>query len=359
VGLKGEKIEGLQGRYEIFDQVCPISAGKFRRYHGQSHLANLIDIRTLVLNIRDLFKVIKGVSDSQTLLKKIKPDVVFSKGSYVAVPVGIAAHLQSIPIVTHDSDYSAGLANRIVGRWAGVHATGVASGDYPYAKNTIKYVGIPLAKNIKPVTKKEQGAFKESLGLPNDSIVVLVAGGGLGAKDVNDKILAIAGDLLKKYPSLYILHLSGSSHESNVTEAYRLNLPQDLLKRVNVLGFTDEFYKYSAAADVVITRAGATALAEFAAQAKACIVIPSPFLTGGHQLKNARMLEELSAVKVIDNAAASKDLEKVVSELIGSEKARSSLAKKMGSTAKTGAAAELAAILIDIAKTHQEGKLGG
>src|SRR3569833_1912001 len=121
IGFKGDHFDSLKLPSSDFDFMAFIQAGKFRRYHGESFISHIFDIKTLALNVRDFFRVILSTGRSLRILRKTRPDVVFSKGGFVAVPVGIAAHLLRIPIVTHDSDSVPGLANRIVGRWAMLH----------------------------------------------------------------------------------------------------------------------------------------------------------------------------------------------------------------------------------------------
>lgn len=313
-------------------------------------MAHLIDVKTLALNFRDFFRVIGGILASRRILKKLKPDVVFSKGGYVAVPVGIAAHWRHIPIVTHDSDAIPGLANRIIGRWASLHATGMPAQNYSYPKGTVRYVGIPIDDRIKPVSKADQADFKRQIGFLKDSLVLLVAGGGLGAQSLNEKLIAIAPELLVANPKLRIVHLSGRQHEKAVSGQYADSLERDMIDQVKVIGFTDEFYKYSGAADLVVTRAGATVLAELAAQHKACIVVPSPVLTAGHQLKNAQILGNSGLAEVVANDAEPRVLRGAINSLLGSQRRRDSYAQKLGATAHTDAAQKLAKILFETAE---------
>jgi UDP-N-acetylglucosamine--N-acetylmuramyl-(pentapeptide) pyrophosphoryl-undecaprenol N-acetylglucosamine transferase len=102
IGHKGDQFDSLAERYHDFDDIGFVNGGKFRRYHGESFFSQLFDVKTLALNIRDFFRVITSIFKSVKILRKLKPDVVFSKGSFVAVPVGIAAKLLRIPIVTHE-----------------------------------------------------------------------------------------------------------------------------------------------------------------------------------------------------------------------------------------------------------------
>lgn len=350
IGLKGEGLANdLKARFSVFDEVYSVPAGKFRRYHGESLLSQMADLKTLAFNVRDFFRLLAGIGYARRLLKRLKPDVVFSKGGFVAVPVGLAASTLKIPIVTHDSDTVPGLANRIVGRFARLHTTGMQGGSYSYPKETVHYVGIPIDERIKPVTKQAQQNYKKQLGLPADALVLLIGGAGLGARDVNNKLLTIAPKLMERFGNLHILHIAGQKHAEQLTVAYKEGLPRDI-GRIEVVGFTPEFYKYSGAADLVITRAGATTIAELAAQRKAVILIPAPHLTGGHQLKNAQELEKQQAASVVANEAAPEELYKVIETTLDDEHRRQQLADKLGATAKADAADKLAGLLLQAAE---------
>lgn len=351
--MKGETLEaGLQSRYQIFDEVRHIPSGKFRRYHGENLLSHLIDVRTLALNTRDFFRVLAGIGSARRVLKEVKPDVVFSKGGFVVVPVGIAAKLQRIPIVTHDSDTVPGLANRIIGRFAQAHAVGTSDGLYPYPKESIYHTGIPLDERIKPVTVTAQAAFKKQLSIAPNSLVLLVGGAGLGARDVNNLVLAAAPELLSRFPDLRIIHLAGHKHQEEVAGKYQL-LSASERQRVRVLGFTPDFYRYTGAADLIITRAGATTIAELSLQRKPLILIPAPHLSGGHQLKNAAELEKHKAAKVIANDINPEQLVELVSEILTDKTQRLQMAERIGELAKPDAADRLAELLVKAARAHR------
>ncbi|HEX5395436.1 MAG TPA: glycosyltransferase [Candidatus Saccharimonadales bacterium] len=350
IGLKGESLAGdLKDRFKVFDEVYTVPAGKFRRYHGESLLAHLADVRTIALNVRDLFRVFAGIGHSQKLLRRIMPDVVFSKGGYVAVPVGLAAVLLRIPIVTHDSDTVPGLANRIIGRFARLHATGMPADYYSYANQTIRYTGIPLDERIRRVDARLQAEYKKKLGFEPGNLVLLAGGAGLGAKTINDLVINAAPDLLESFKQLEIVHIAGQQHLGTVTTEYK-SLPKDVSSRIKILGFTPDFYLYSGAADVIITRAGATTIAELAAQSKAVVLVPAPHLTGGHQLKNAEELRKMQAAVIVDNNATPQELAAAVSALLGDKGSRQKLAANLAKLAKPEAAAKLAALLLQEAK---------
>lgn len=340
----------MQAHYGVFDKVCFVPSGKFRRYHGESLISHLTDIKTLLLNFRDIFKVIFGTLVALRLLGKYKPEVVFSKGGYVVVPVGIAAHLRGIPIVTHDSDAVPGLANRLIGRWAKVHATGMGPQYYPYPSGSIKQVGIPVDERLKPVDAAGQKSLKRQIGLAPDSLMLLVAGGGLGSQTINQLIAKISPQLLKNNPSLEIVHFSGSGHQDSLAEHYRRELGEEIPRRVKVLGFSSDFYAYSGAADVVLARAGATTLTELAIQRKAAVIIPSPYLSGGHQLKNAEELTTHSAAVVLPNNIEPQKLLSTLDALLQDGHKREQLAHNIGLLARPHAATELADILLEATK---------
>lgn len=349
IGHKGDDFDSLRARADDLDFLAFINAGKFRRYHD-SKLKGVFAPGTLMLNIRDFFRLPGAIISSWRLMRRFKPDVMFSKGSFVAVPVGVAARLRGVPIVTHDSDTVPGLANRIVGRWARVNATGMPTKYYNYPKNKIEYVGIPIDERIKKVTPKVQAECREQLGLPKSANVLMLSGGGNGSLRLNELLLSVAKNLLEADLSLHILHISGQAHQAAVKAAYKQKLPKSEQDRVIVEGFTPDFYLYSAAADLIVTRAGATTLAELAVEGKACIIIPSPFLTGGHQLQNAQMLADAKAAVVVDETIEPDEFLVVTSELLSNDHRRFELAKNLYSTTKSDATAKLAAIIIKNAK---------
>lgn len=289
-----------------------------------------------------------GTISAWRLLRKYQPSVVFSKGGYVVVPVGFAARLLNIPLVTHDSDASAGLANRIIGRWAVIHATGMPPHYYPYAKESVRYVGIPVDERVKPVDEALKHSLRNQIDLPPEGLMLMVAGGGLGSQRLNELMVQISPKLIAKFPKLRIVHFSGSGHQDTVAEHYRRELGAEMPDKVKVIGFSSDFYAYTGAADVILARAGATTLAELAIQAKAAVIIPSPFLTGGHQLRNAEQLTTHEAAKVLPGDVSPQKLFKVLEELLENKRLRDKLAHKIGSLAHPDAAELLADILLQI-----------
>jgi UDP-N-acetylglucosamine--N-acetylmuramyl-(pentapeptide) pyrophosphoryl-undecaprenol N-acetylglucosamine transferase len=282
--------------HPLFHSVHTVRAGKFRRYHGEG-LKQLLDVKTLALNIRDFFYVGVGFVQSYKLLRSIKPAVVFSRGGFVSVPVCLAAAARHIPYLTHDSDAIPSLANRIIARWASLHAVALPKEVYSYPQEKTLTVGVPVAARFKKVTPEIHYAAKSQLGIPKTAPTILIIGGGLGAERVNNALTAGAKQLFKEMPQLHVLHVAGRASEHSVRAAY--DALGAYAKQVHTFGFTSEVALLGEAADVVVTRAGATNLAEFSLQGKACIIVPNPQLTGGHQLKNAIAFRDKNAAVVV------------------------------------------------------------
>ncbi len=350
VGQKGDNLSDIPAQSEYIDAVHLVRAGKLRRYHGEG-LKQLFDFKTIAKNIRDAVWVVIGLWQSFWLLKRLKPDVIFIKGGFVGVPVGLSAALLRIPYVTHDSDALPGLANRIVAPWARMHTVALPKEVYTYPVDKTVVVGVPLAHHFKPFTAAEVRSAREQIGLPKTGRVLLVTGGGLGAQRLNDAVASCVPELLGRYADLSILQIAGRANERELRQRYQKELPNEQQRRVIVKGFVTNLYLYSGAADVVLTRAGATSIAEFAAQRKACVVVPNPLLAGGHQLKNAKVLADRKAVKLVSEDALKRDshaLMPSIVELLDNPERATALGKKLGELALDDSAGQLAMVLLKI-----------
>lgn len=351
IGQKGDHFAGMVGEQPVIDAVFAVRAGKFRRYHGEG-LKQLLDIPTLAKNIRDAWYVLAGLWQSFWLLGRLKPNAIFTRGGFVSVPIALAGRLRRIPYITHDSDAVPSLANRLIAHGAAFHTVALPVELYPYPAVKTVDVGVPVARQFQPVGAEEQRAFKRELGLERFQQVVLVTGGGLGAAVINQACLEVVPGLLAAYPQLCVIHTVGEQHETAMRASYERALAPELHERLKIYAFVPDLYRYSASADVIVARGGATTLAEFARQGKACIVIPNPLLTGGHQTKNAEAYASAGAVVVVREAELREDT-KVLSEkveyLLQHGKERQALAVALQKFARPDSAHELAMILMQLA----------
>jgi UDP-N-acetylglucosamine--N-acetylmuramyl-(pentapeptide) pyrophosphoryl-undecaprenol N-acetylglucosamine transferase len=321
IGHKGDHFNDITREAKSIDEVYEIHAGKFRRYHTETLIKKLLDVKTNALNIRDFFRFMRGAYQAWRLLGKLQPKVIFMKGGYVCAGVGMAAKVRKIPYVTHDSDAMVSLAHRIIADDATKHLTALPAHYYPqYDQAKTEQVGVPVSASFKRVGAAERQAAKKKLGLPEKSLFILVTGGGLGGQIINRAVLRQAEALLKA-PTTYMTLVSGKKNYTSVLADYDA-LSEHIKERLIIEPFTREMHTLSAAADLIVTRAGMTAITEFGLQAKACLVVPNPLLAGGHQLKNAAALSDVDAVEVISEKDIDVLVERVNALLSNNERRR-------------------------------------
>lgn len=351
IGQTGDSLGDIPAADPNIDEVFTVRAGKFRRYHGEG-FKQLLDLKTMYLNIRDAIYVIIGLCQSWRLVGRLHPSIVFSRGGFVSVPVALGAALRGVPYITHDSDSTPSLANRLIARWAAVHAVALPADIYPYPAAKTVTTGIPLQSSFVPVTPEVRAHYRKDIDVPASADMLFIIGGGLGSQRVNGAVGQIVPHLLREFPKLIVVHGVGRANEAAMQAHYAAELPAADQGRVRVFGYLDDVYRYSGAADVVVTRAGATNLAEFALQGAACIVIPSPFLTGGHQMKTAQFLEDNGAAVVLDETSVLEDanrLAKQVSRLISAPAERQKLGTALAEFAKPHATRDIVTLIVKTA----------
>lgn len=321
-----------------------ITAGKFRRYHSMSIWQQLRHPLTILLpNIIDVIKFGLGIVQSMWGLVIWRPDVIFTKGGFVCLPIGIAAWVLHIPLVIHDSDAHPGLTNRILSRWAVRIATGAPLEYYTYPKSKSEYIGIPVAKGLQPPTTEQQAQLKAKLGLPAGKPLLVVTGGGLGAVRINNAVVAALPELLKENA---VVLVSGQYQYEEIRQAVG-----DDTHSLQLHAFiSGNMLEYMAAADLVISRAGMTAINELAALGKPTILVPNPDLTGGHQLKNAQVYADMKAAVIFDDAklAVSGELSRVVRQILASAESRAELSMNIHKFARPTAAQDMARLILSV-----------
>lgn len=327
-------------------EVTRIVSGKLRRYNHISLLKHILWPKLVLLNIRDVLLVILGILQSLVLLIFSRPDVIFAKGGYVCLPVGIAAKILGIPLVIHDSDAHPGLTNRILSKWAKSIATGAPLDYYNYPKAKANYVGIPISSDFRKHTPEEQMQFKKDWNITTAKPLILVTGGGLGAKRINDAVANQLDELLKNFA---VILISGSGQYD---ELRSLTPPNS--REFQLYPFISEnMPSLMGAADLVVARAGATTILELAALEKPTILVPNAKLSGGHQVKNAKVYTDAGAVEVIEDeeldVKAEILTEKILSIAYDKTKLKQ-MSSNFGKFAKPDAAKRVAEMIISAAK---------
>lgn len=338
---------GIMNQFDESIQVEPILSGKLRRYNNLPLWRQLLRPVSIVLpNIRDGFLVLCGFIQSAIKLWVWRPDVIFTKGGYVCLPVGLAARMLGIPLVIHDSDAHPGLTNRVLAKWATSIATGAPLKYYSYPTDISRYVGIPIREGFRKYSDAERRIIKAKLGFSSDIPLTVITGGGLGAKRINDAVISQARSLIE-FTSVMLI--SGKEQYDEL----RALAPQGA-QRFDLRDFVSSGMEdVLGAADVVVTRAGATTMLELAALAKPTIVIPNGFLTGGHQLKNAEAYAENKSIEVIDDQELNDDhtiITTVLRKLLNNPARLNQMGKLLHEFAKPDAAKDVAAMILRAAK---------
>ena len=251
-----------------------ISSGKLRRY---------FDLK----NFTDPFRVLKGFGEARKLMKQLKPDVVFSKGGFVTVPVVIAASRSKVPTFIHESDMTPGLANKISIPFATKVCCNFPETVSELPADKAVLTGTPIRQELLSGDPQKALAFT---GLSNDKPVIMVIGGSLGAVAVNNAVRAVLPELLKDFQ---VIHLCGKGKLAESLKDTKGYVQYEYIKK--------ELADLFALADVVISRAGANAICEISALKKPNLLIPlSARASRGDQILNARSFQRLGYSVVLE-----------------------------------------------------------
>ena len=292
VGSKAGIEKEILQEFEI--EYFSISTGKLRRY---------LDVK----NITDAFRIIKGIGDSVKVLKKINPDIIFSKGGFVSVPVVLAGKLCKIPVIIHESDITPGLANKISMPFATAICMAFPEAFDAVDKNKGVLTGTPIRQELFKGSK-EQGL--KHCGFKDKKPVILMMGGSQGSKKLNTYLRDGLESILKNYNVVHICGKGNLENELENTSGYK---QFEYVK--------DELPHIFAMADMVISRAGANSIYEILALKKPNLLIPlSKNVSRGDQILNANSFSKQGFSKVIDEDDLTKDvLIKQIDELYKSK----------------------------------------
>lgn len=342
-------------------KVKKVVAGKFRRYAGwklYDYFAHLwLTVKDLIFgNIIGAVRFLFGFLQSffRLLPRDGRPDVIFLKGGYVGLPVGLAAGILKIPYIIHESDAKMGLANRLVAPKAKVVATALLMKGVNYGDNMGKYrwVGVPVDKRNKKVGATQRKELKKALGLSPSRKLVVITGGSQGSRSLNEATREILGELTSHNVSVGLI--TGKKLWKEMS---------DLLERVDdgkfrMWDFCLAMNEVIGAADVVVSRAGASTIAELSAMRKAVILVPFARLPGSHQVKNALELEKNGAVAVVDNDEMDEKpsiLAEEILKLISDEEKCEVLAKNLSVSVKTDDGRALSEIILQTGSGDVDG----
>ncbi|OIK14031.1 undecaprenyldiphospho-muramoylpentapeptide beta-N-acetylglucosaminyltransferase [Bacillus sp. MUM 116] len=242
-------------------------------------------------NIKTIFRFLKGTRNSKKILKEFKPDVVIGTGGYVCGPVVYAAAKLGIPTIIHEQNSVPGLTNKFLSRYVNKIAICFEEAKEYFPLEKVVYTGNPRASEV---IGNDGVKGRLSVGLSTTTPAVLIFGGSRGAKPINDAVVKSLSDFGSK--TYQVLYITGDVHFEDVKKEVELiGNPSNVM----IKPFIHNMPEVLAGIDLVVSRAGATTLAELTSLGIPSILIPSPYVTNNHQEKNARSLSENGAAKIL------------------------------------------------------------
>ncbi|MBD1379933.1 undecaprenyldiphospho-muramoylpentapeptide beta-N-acetylglucosaminyltransferase [Metabacillus arenae] len=260
-------------------------------------------------NIKTIMRFLKGVNKSRRYLKEFKADVVIGSGGFVCGPVVYAAAKSNIPTVIHEQNSLPGITNKFLARYVDKIAICFEEARSFFPENKTVLTGNPRASEVVGV---DGAKGRASLGLKPGKKSVLIFGGSRGAKPINDAVLEMINSIDQK--DYEVIYVTGEVHyEKVMMEAGKTRKSDKLI----IKPFIHNMPEVLAGVDLIVSRAGATSLAEITALGLPSILIPSPYVTANHQEKNAKALSDSGAALVLlEKDLSGKRLEEKIDDIL-------------------------------------------
>lgn len=297
-----------------------------------------------------LWALSQGYRQSRQIMRRFRPDVLFVTGGYVCVPVTLAARQAGVPVIIYLPDIEPGLAIKFLARFAAKVAVTAPEAQQFFKPGLTVVTGYPVRDDLFSPSFQGGGwgevkaAARRQLGLRDDLPVLMVFGGSRGARSINQ---AVTKDLESYLQISQVVHVTGTLDEAWVL-ARRAELSPELQTRYHVSAYLhDEMVTALLAADLVISRAGASVLGEFPAAELPAILVPYPY-AGAHQNRNAEYLARHQAAVVIKDAELSQRLKGTVIETITDQDKLRAMSRASARLAQPEAATRLAQVIVEV-----------
>lgn len=296
-------------------------------------------------NVKTVIRFLKGVRRSKALLREFKPDVVVGTGGYVCGPVVYAAAKLGIPTFIHEQNAIPGLTNQFLSRYADY--IGVSFPEslelFPKAKQT-SFTGNPCASHV---LKAVPGKGLQSLGLPPETEVALIVGGSRGARAFNDAVIEMA-PMLGRLKRAHIVFVTGDIYFASTHEKIREQAPE-AHRHLTLVPYVHNMAEVLRDAKLVISRSGASSLAEITALGIPSILVPSPNVTNNHQEANARSLEAAGAAQIVlEKELSGASLLSALEGLLNDKERRNAMSDAAGKLAVPDSSARIATALTSL-----------
>lgn len=287
--------------------------------------------KQVLQNISFPFRLGASLWKARKILKDFQPDVVVGTGGYASAPILYMAARRGIPTLIQEQNAAVGLTNQILADYVNTVCVAYANMEAYFPKEKMVYTGSPIREDLVQLKGKREAAHTYFGLLPHKKCL-LVLGGSLGARTINVSILQSLDSLWEA--GLQILWATGHTHVEDI----RAQLTQEQQSHIKVYPFIQAIDLAYAAADIVVSRAGALAVAELCVAQKPTIFVPSPNVTADHQTQNVRPLVEKNAALMVKDGEAIQTLAREIIQLLKLEARQEILAKNMRYWAKPQAA---------------------
>ena len=312
-------------------EFVPLEAAGFNRSHPTTLVTSSV-------------KVLRSARKAAAYLEEHRPAAVVGFGGYVSLPVGMAAHRTHTPLVIHEQNSVPGLTNRRLGHYADrIALTYEMSREYLKGCPSDRMVitGNPVRRSI---LEGDRARGRRSLGIPDDALMLLVMGGSLGAKHLNEALIAMRDDLMA-IDDLYVVHSSGPRNHGEVVTA----LGTGYGDRWQVFPYIENMGDCLKASDCIVSRSGASSLAEITALGIASLLVPYPHATDDHQTKNARALVKAGACVLIPDDQLEDHLSHDLLHLLRDAELRVQMASSARELGRPNAVSLLADTVLEVA----------
>ncbi|MBO1004937.1 undecaprenyldiphospho-muramoylpentapeptide beta-N-acetylglucosaminyltransferase [Pseudogracilibacillus auburnensis] len=298
-------------------------------------------------NFKTIGRFIKGVYICRKVLKNFKADVVIGTGGYVCGPVVYAAAKMKIPTVIHEQNSVPGLTNKFLSRFVDKVAVCFDDVKQYFPEDKVVLTGNPRASEV--IGYKSKDALS-AFDLSNQVKTAIIVGGSRGAKPINDMVIKSLTQLaIKPYQVIYV---TGEAHYKEVMKEAALI---DQHQNVAIVPFIHNMQEVLASIDVVIGRAGATSLAEITALGIPSILIPSPYVTNNHQMKNAESLSDKGAAVILpEKDLTSNKLIQALDAILMDDEKREKMSEAARKLGIRDASDRLFSVMLDLVKKHQK-----
>lgn len=304
--------------------------------------------KNLLKNVSVLFKIMKSRRMARKILRDFKPQVAVGVGGYASGPTLNVAESMGIPTLLQEQNSYAGVTNKLLAKKAKRICVAYDGMERFFPKDSILFTGNPVRQNLLEQNISKDEAVR-SFGLVPGKATILIVGGSLGARTLNESMLGNL-PLVKQQNKVQFIWQTGKYYSEEIqTELKRRGCPQNLV----VMDFISDMRQAFAAADLVISRAGAGSISEFCLLGKPAILVPSPNVAEDHQTKNALSLVQKDAALYVTDADARRSLLPLAINTVSDHSRLEVLSFNIKKLARPNAASDIADEVIKLAEAYQ------